>query len=135
MVWFFAMYFLFFSETLSSKVNLYTDNLVENLLAQIVALTVPFAVYIVLMLVFKIFLWIANGFRGTDATMRVKIFAGDGSFFNLIKKNRILVLGIVITLILIGIFISFTFTVYNSYERKYEVQKQNMLKFDFMRSD
>ncbi len=132
LVWFFAWYLAFLFETLDSKVNLFTDNFVAMILAHIFIFAVPFVAYIILILVFKIFLWIINGFQEAGVTTpraRVKIFAGEGSFFNLVRKHRILILGIIIALILIGIFISFTFTVYNSYERKQEAQ--NMLKFDF----
>jgi hypothetical protein len=124
-VWFFVWYIAFLVETLDSEVNFYTDNLVVIVLEHIFVLIAPFIAYAILILVFKIFLWIIGGFRGTDAITpqtQVKIFASDGSFFNLVNKHRIFILGILFLFILIGVFISFMFTSYSSYEEKWNAR-------------
>ena len=134
-VWFFLMYFTFLSQTLSDKINLYTNDLAGVIFKQVFMFALPFFVYIVLIWVFNVFLWIINGFKDIGSIMpksKIKIFANENGFFNLVKKHRTLILGIVSILILIGVFISFTFTSYNSYEEKEERQKTlSGLKFNF----
>lgn len=120
-VWFFTWYIAFLADTLNSEVNLYTDNFVAIILGHIFVLAAPFIAYVVLILVFKIFLWIIDGFRGTDAITpqtRVKIFTSDGSFPNLVNKHRVVIGGILFVFILIGVLISFIFTSYSSYEER-----------------
>ena len=132
LAWLSAWYFAFLFETLDSKINLYTDNIYGIILGHVFILVVPIIAYIILILVFKIFLWIIGGFREDNHAIsqtKVRVFAGEGSFFELVKKHKIIILSVIIAAILIGIFISFTFTSYNSYDERRNARGD--LQFNF----
>ena len=121
LAWFAVWYFAFLFETLDSKINLYTDNIYGIIFGHIFVLIAPVIAYVVLVLIFKIFLWVIGGFQENAHAIsqtKVKIFAGEGSYFELIKKHKILIMGVIVVAILIGVFISFIFTSYNSYEER-----------------
>ncbi len=126
LIWFFSWYSAFLLETLESKVNLYTNDLTEMIWGHIFVLATPFILYIILILIFKIFLWVTNGFRETESMVplaKVKIFTGEDSLLFLMGKHFTLILGIIIALILISIFISFTVTFFNSYDEKWNASQ------------
>jgi len=119
LVWFVGWFIAFLIETFDYKVNIYTDNLTEAVWAIIFILFLPFIVYIFSILLLKVFFWIISGFSGANTTqVKVKIFAGDGSFFGIINKYRISLLAIIIVLVLSSIVIAFSFTSYSSYEER-----------------
>jgi len=129
LVWFVGWFIAFLVETFDYKVNIYTDN-PEAVWVVIFILFLPFIVYIFSILLLKVFFWIISGFGGANTTqIKVKIFAGDGSFFNLISKYRILLLAIVIVLVLSSVVIAFSFTSYSSYEERRNARDD--LQFNF----
>lgn len=69
----------------------------------------PFLAYIVLIMLSNIFLWIKNGFLGSDSTIfkTVNIFTGSGSFFGLVKRHSSVILGIFITGIIMSLIASY----------------------------
>lgn len=132
LAWFLMWFFALLVETLDTKVNLYTDNLAAIVWGHIFALATPFVIYIILILALKILLWILSGFRKVDTTtpsIKVKIFSDNDSFFGLVRKHRILIVGIIIVLALVGLIISFMFTSYSSHEQRRNARDD--LQFNF----
>ena len=119
LVWFVGWFIAFLIETFGYKVNIYTDDLAEAVWAITFILFLPFVVYIFSILLLNVFFWIISGFSGANtAQIKIKVFVGDGSFFGLINRYRILFLAIIIALILSSIVIAFSFTAYSSYEER-----------------
>ena len=130
LVWFVLWFIAFLVETFDYKVNLYTDNLAETTWALILILFLPLIVYIFLIFLLKVLFWIVAGFSGAStAQVKVKVFAGDGNFFSLINKHRILLLVIIIVLVLSSIVIAFSLTSYSSYEERRNARSD--LEFNF----